>query len=74
MAYGPVRATRATAVSPARSICLGRQKHALTRYNYRCDLRLGSLWLRLADPMVLVAGGQLTRARKWIRSSLRSGR
>ena len=64
MAYGPVRATCATTVSPVHPICLSRQKCALTRYDYRCDLRLSSLWLQLADPVVLVVGGQLTRAGK----------
>jgi hypothetical protein len=41
---------RLTAVSPTCPICLGRPKCALTRYNYRCDLRLGSIgsgWLTL---------------------------
>ena len=37
-------------VSPAHPICLGRPKHALTRYDCRCDLRLsyfGFGWLTL---------------------------
>jgi hypothetical protein len=47
---GVCQSYRLTAVSPACPTCLSRPKHALTRYNYRCDLRLssvGSGWLTL---------------------------
>jgi hypothetical protein len=40
---GVCQSYRLTAVSPVCPICLSRQKRALTRYNYRCDLRLGSV-------------------------------
>jgi hypothetical protein len=47
---GVCQSYRLTTVSPACPICLGRLECALTRYNYRCDLRLssiGSSWLTL---------------------------
>jgi hypothetical protein len=47
---GVCQSYRLTAVSPTCPICLDRPKHAPTRYNYRCNLRLsaiGSGWLTL---------------------------